>query len=62
VICYQDRTFCNAACGTTGCDRRLTDDVWTRARKWWGTYDAPVAISNMRASCLEFTPTETEKK
>jgi len=45
MMCYKDRTFCEATnCISFGsCPRSLTDGVRADAQRWWGTTEAPIA-------------------
>ena len=57
MLCYQDKTFCSAPCGTTACHRTLTDDVKRRAALWWDAPgEPPIAISDMRDVCGKWSP------
>lgn len=56
MICFKDMTFCDAPCGTTTCRRRLTEVVFDDAAKWWGSPEAPVAVSDLSSGCPDFTP------
>ena len=48
MICYKDRTFCtNKACPSFNqCARALTPEVQASAERWWGSPDAPIAVSD----------------
>lgn len=53
MLCYKDMTFCvNAEC-TKECHRRLTPVVQSAARKWFGSDDAPIAVSSFNCSTVE---------
>jgi len=54
MICYRDMTFCNAECDNTDCHRKLTDEVWANAAKWWEGDDAPVAVADFSKNCTIF--------
>ena len=54
MICYKDMTFCNAECDNKDCHRALTDEVWANAARWWGSDDAPVAVSDFSKNCTIF--------
>jgi hypothetical protein len=47
-------TFCNAECDNKDCHRMLTDEVWAKAAKWWGSDDAPVAVADFSKNCTVF--------
>lgn len=48
-------TFCDSqTCVTMLCPRRLTPDVWTEARKWWGGDGAPIAVGDFTMTCPEY--------
>lgn len=51
MMCFRDTTFCIAKCGAKDCHRKLTDKVKSDAVKWWGSDDAPVAVSDFSAGC-----------
>lgn len=46
MMCFRDRTYCNSPYCTNECGRQLTDEVREAARKWWGSDDAPIAVSD----------------
>jgi hypothetical protein len=46
MICYRDRTYCGSPNCENKCGRKLTDEVKEGAKKWWGSDNAPIAISN----------------
>jgi hypothetical protein len=46
MICYKDRTFCGSENCKNKCGRQLTEEVKEGARKWWGSDNAPIAISD----------------
>lgn len=52
MICFKDKTFCNARCSNAACERRFDDDMWADAQKWWESFKSedppPVAFSNFR--------------
>ena len=50
-MCFMDTTFCIAKCGAKDCHRKLTDKVKADAVKWFGSDDAPVAVSDFSAGC-----------
>lgn len=52
MITYRDRTFCTAACGTTSCPARLTDEVKTTARN----AGLPLSMADLSVGCVEWTP------
>ena len=54
MLCFKDITFCEAECGNTNCDRRLTDEVQQQAIKWWGNEQAPIAVSDFSGDCDKF--------
>ena len=51
MVCFRDMTFCDAKCGAKECHRMLTDKVRADAVKWWGSDDAPVAVSDFSVGC-----------
>lgn len=51
MLCYKDMTFCvNTQCKRQ-CSRRLTQEVQAAAEKWWGSDQAPIAVSDF--NCTE---------
>ena len=59
MVCYKDMTFCNADCSNDDCYRQLTEKVRKDAEKWWGSDDAPIAVSDFSSRCKEFIPLES---
>lgn len=59
VLYYKDQTFCSANCSTV-CLRKLTDQVKVDAKLWWGSNDAPIAVSNFELDCNYYTPKENK--
>ena len=45
MICYRDTTFCVSPNCKNECGRQLTDEICEDACKWWGSDDAPIAMS-----------------
>ena len=60
MICYRDRTFCEACCGTRSCPRMLTDEVRAAARRWWGSDDPPITVADLHQTCSAWTPPSEE--
>lgn len=60
MICYKDMTFCVAECGELKCPRNLTDQVKADAEAWWGSKDAPIAVSDFRLECDMYKPVSKE--
>ncbi len=58
MLCYKDRTFCNAGCAAKSCRDRLTPAVEKGARGWWGDCEGepPIAMTDMRERCPDFRP------
>ena len=59
MMCFRDITHCSAygtTCGNSRCHRALTDDVWRRARIWWGGDDVPVMVDDYSETCTEKEP------
>lgn len=58
MICFRDRTFCNAACACFDCGTRLTDVVQHAADAWWTGQRGPVPLSVADRSngCPDFKP------
>ena len=53
MLCYKDMTFCSANCATV-CSIKLTPQVEEAAAKWWGSSDAPIAVSDYSDTCQEY--------
>lgn len=53
MLCYRDMTFCIANCRTI-CPIKLIPQVEEAAAKWWGSSDAPIAVSDYSATCQEY--------
>lgn len=60
ALCYRDMTFCDAPCATLSCRRKFTDADAHKAERWWKGMRGgpPVAFSDMRAGCDDYTPQE----
>jgi hypothetical protein len=62
MLCFQDRTFCNASCQTVDCRRRWTQALHEQAERWWnpeGKPDhggAPVAFAGFHQGCPQYDP------
>lgn len=56
MICFKDRTFCNAKCSNTECSIKLTDQVFKDAAVWWGNNNAPVAMGDRSHGCTGYKP------
>ena len=54
MICYKDRSFCSAPCKTFTCSRQFTDEIHLAAREWWGSDEAPIALSDFSKTCPDF--------
>jgi hypothetical protein len=54
MICYRDMTFCpfyqNCQKSET-CHRPLLEDVRLKAREWWGSDNAPIAVFGEKPTC-----------
>lgn len=53
MLCYKDMTFCSANCATV-CLIKLTPQVEEAAARWWGSFDAPIAVSDYSDTCQEY--------
>ena len=53
MLYYKDMTFCIANCRTI-CPIKLTPQVEEAAAKWWGSSDAPIAVSDYSDACQEY--------
>lgn len=54
MLCYKDRTFCRFYIDCKygkQCERALTIDIKTAARKWWGKDNAPISQFLDRPDC-----------
>ena len=57
MLCYLDRRFCSQPCANAACIRNLNDDVFARARAWWGTEgEPPIDFADMRTDECGFEP------
>ena len=65
MLVYRDRRFCSAygvICGNSQCDRALTDDVWRRAKEWWGSDEGvPIDYGDMSGLCTIKTELAAKK-
>ena len=50
MLSFRDMTFCIAICNTV-CPIKLTPQVEEAATEWWGSSDAPIAISTYSDTC-----------
>ena len=59
-MCYRDRSYCDARCAPTDCDRNITDDVLEAARKWWADMpgEPPFCVFPYSKGCNSFIPVE----
>jgi hypothetical protein len=63
MLCYKDRTFCDAPCAAKSCRRKFTDADRAGAKRWWAGIsfgEPPVAFSDMSAGCADYRPLITE--
>lgn len=58
MMCFRDRTFCNAACSCRDCGVRLTDAVRRAADAGWAGQrgPAPMSIAARSNGCPDFVP------
>ena len=54
MTCYRDMTFCIAACAYTPCYHKLTPEVEEAAARWWGSSNAPIAVSDYSDTCPDY--------
>lgn len=54
MLCYRDRTFCNANCKNIDCDDRLTPTIEASAERWWGKPGAPISVSDFSEQCPDY--------
>lgn len=45
MISFMDTTFCASPDCKGECGRQWTPDLAAKAKRWWGSDDAPVAFS-----------------
>lgn len=45
MLCYRDRTYCASPNCVDACGRKLTPEIQKAAEAWWGSPDAPIAVS-----------------
>ena len=53
---YKDKTWCESNCTDSTCHRRLTEEVWAKAKLWAGKDNPPVARADFSAKCPDYTP------
>lgn len=53
MMCYRDMTFCSANCRTI-CSIKFTPEVEEAAIRWWGSSDAPIALSDYSDTCPDY--------
>ena len=63
MICFLDKTFCDAfpaRCSNDRCHRAFTEARRIDCRRWWDTFkidaDAPVATADFYADCPDKVP------
>ncbi len=56
MICYRDRTYCDAPCARTKCDRFVTPKVRAAANR----DGLPLALNNFQETCDRFKPRAPE--
>jgi len=59
MMTYKDRAFCSEkTCVNKNCSRIITDEVWVKAKEWWGGGDAPILQAPFKdtAECEGYTP------
>lgn len=54
MLCYKDRTFCEAKCSNTECSRLLTHELEVEA----DNFGLPLAVSDFSNDCKEFKKKE----
>lgn len=54
MISYKDMTFCLSDCINPVCERKLTDAVIKQAEAWWGTGNAPIAVTDYSDICQDY--------
>lgn len=50
MMCYRDRTYCDAPCDARDCDRRITPEIEADAER----VGMPLAISDFRDVCSKY--------
>ena len=58
MICYKDKTFCGSDCTNQQCGRFFSELDKQKARRWWGSDDAPVAYSDFSKGCSDYVKPE----
>jgi hypothetical protein len=56
MMCYRDRTYCDAPCSTERCPRQITAEVEAAANR----AGLPIAISDLRDGCRDYRPPSVE--
>ncbi len=59
MLCYKDRTFCEAECANEKCSKKLTLLVKLDAEKWWGKPGAPIMTDDLSPHCPVFEKVRT---
>lgn len=59
MICFRDRTFCEAPCLNAICDRNFylpeqKSQIQEAANRWWGEPGAPICVGDLSAGCSDF--------
>ena len=57
MLCYRDRTFCNAECSNNECPIRVTDKLWKEA----DDFGLPLALADFSNTCKVFIPNKNSK-
>lgn len=59
MLCYKDKTFCNAPCAMASCSRKFTDQDKRDAKQWWGEMggEPPVSFGDLSRNCPSYVPT-----
>lgn len=62
MICFRDKTFCDAPCATLSCHRKFTAADRAAAAVWWSGMpgEPPVAFADFRAHCTDHRPIGTD--
>lgn len=58
MICYRDRTYCQAACANNDCNSKYTEQVIADAEQWWGSPSAPICVADLSLNCPAYKPME----
>jgi len=58
MMCFKDMSFCGSDCTYETCRRHFGEAEKRAAERWWGGPDAPVAFTDLRDGCPNYTTQE----